>query len=168
MTPSRASRFAELTAAPIDDQDRRILAQLGALYDAVDPVPAGLVERIQFGITLDALEAEVAELQRATPLAGVRGDEVTEAQTVTFTSPSVTTMVTFTPVSADRTRIDGWAAPGAGYTIALRTEFGTSETVADEDGRFVFADVARGLAQFVLRPPAGSTHPVVVTPSLEL
>ena len=166
MTPTPS--LSELAAAPIDDHDTHVLADLAALYTRADPVPRGLVERLQFAITLDALEAEVAELQRAPALTGVRGDEVTEAQTVTFTSSSVTTMVTITPTSADRARIDGWSAPGGGYAISLRTEFGTSETVADEDGRFVFADVARGLAQFVLRPPTGSSQPAVVTPSLQL
>ena len=57
-----------------------------AVYDALDPVPAGLVDRIQFGITLDALHAEIAELQRSGELLGVRGDSTAEAQTITFTS----------------------------------------------------------------------------------
>lgn len=166
MTPS--PRLGELAAGQIDDLDLRALEELAALYAELDPVPDGLVERIQFGITLDALEAEIAQLQRSADLAGVRSDETAEAQTVTFTSSTVTTMITITPTSADHARIDGWAAPGGGYTITLRTEFGTEETVADEDGRFVFANVSRGLAQFVLRPPAGSSQPAVVTPSLQL
>jgi hypothetical protein len=138
------------------------------MYDFVDPVPNGLVERIQFGITLDALHAEIAELQHSSDLAGVRSEEATEAQTVTFTSASVTTMVTITPTSADRTRIDGWLVPGGGVSIELRAVDGSHHAAADPDGRFVFDDVPRGLAQFVLRPPKGSTQSAVVTPSIEI
>ena len=101
-----------LAAGPIDETDIRVLRRMAGVYSIVDPVPPALVDRIQFGITLDALHAEIAELQRSGDLVGVRSQEATEAQTVTFTSESTTTMVTITPVSADRVRIDGWVAPG--------------------------------------------------------
>jgi hypothetical protein len=166
MTPTRPS-LAELAAGPIDDDDVRALGRVAHLYDRLDPVPSGLVERVQFGITLDALQAEIAELQRNADLVGVRG-EVSEAQTVTFTSSNLTTMVTITPTSAERARIDGWAAPGAGLVVELRTAAETLSTVADDEGRFVFADVQRGLAQFVLRPAAGTPQSAVVTPSIEI
>jgi len=42
------------------------------------------------------------------------------------------------------------------------------QVTADADGRFVFEDVPRGLAQFVLRAPPGDRHPPVVTPSIDL
>src|SRR5260221_14179563 len=104
-----------LAAAPLDEIDDQLLRRIKAMYDVSDPVPGGLVERLQFGITLDALEAEIANLQRAdSTLAGARTDGATEVQTVTFTSASLTTMITVTPSGADRARIDGWSAPGAG------------------------------------------------------
>lgn len=158
----------DLAGRPIDDADLRILARMAALWDAGDPVPDGLVDRIQFGITLDALHAEIAELQRSGDLAGVRSQEATEAQTITFTSASLTTMVTITATSADRVRIDGWAAPGGGVHVELHVAGQTITTDADADGRFVFDDVPRGLAQFLLRPPAGTAQAPVVTPSIEL
>jgi hypothetical protein len=135
------------------------------MYDTLDPVPAGLVERIQFGITLDALHAEIAELQRTGDLAGVRSDGPTSAVTITFTSSTLTTMVTITPTGADRVRVDGWVDPGAGVRVELRAGPESLHTVADSDGRFVIDDVPNGLAQFVLRTPDGAT---VVTPSIEL
>jgi len=169
MTPQpRHPGLAELAAGQIDAQDARILTQTAALYDSLDPVPNGLVDRIQFGITLDALHAEIAELQRSGDLAGVRSSEATESQTVTFTSASLTTMVTITPTSADRVRIDGWAAPGGGVLVELRIVGAELNTTADADGRFVFEDVPRGLAQFVLRPASGAAQPSVVTPSIEI
>jgi hypothetical protein len=169
MTPqSRPPGLTELAAGQLDAEDSQLLRHVGDLYDSLDPVPSGLVERIQFGITLDALHAEIAELQYGGDLAGVRAEEATEAQTVTFTSASLTTMVTITPVSAARARIDGWLVPGGGVSIELRAVDGSHHTAADPDGRFVFDDVPRGLAQFVLRPPKGSTQSAVVTPSIEI
>lgn len=157
-----------LAAGPIDDYDIALLRSVAAAYDSADPVPEGLVERLQFGITLDALHAEIAQLERMDGLVGARGNQAAEAQTITFTSESLTTMVTITPAGAERVRIDGWAAPGGGISVELRTVAERLQARADSDGRFVFEDVPRGLAQFVLRAAGGSVHPPVVTPSIEL
>ena len=168
MTTPRRPTLDQLAAEAIDADDLRVLDRVATVYGAVDPVPAGLVERIQFGITLDALHAEIAELQRTSDLVGVRADELTETQTITFSSASLTAMVTITPTSADLVRIDGWVAPGAHVGIELRLSDGHRRVEADEDGRFVIEDVPRGLAQFVIRPPAGTDQPPVVTPSIQL
>jgi hypothetical protein len=166
MTSARRPSLEELAAGQLDDVDARALDQVAQLYSTLDPVPPGLVDRIAFGITLDALHAELAELQRNSDLVGARSEEVTSAQSVTFTSSTMSTMVTITALSTDRARLDGWIAPGAGVGIELRLVGETRSVTADEDGRFVFDDVPRGLAQFVLRPPSGSG--TVVTPSIEL
>jgi hypothetical protein len=159
-----------LAAGPLDGTDGRILGGVARIYDLVDPVPEGLVERLQFAITLDALHAELAQLQSLElEGAGARGDaNATEVQTVTFTSESLTTMVTITDAGPDRVRIDGWAAPGDGISVELSVGGRRLHTTADEGGRFVFDDVPRGLAQFVLRPPDPGAHPPVVTPSINL
>jgi hypothetical protein len=168
MTPPPRPSLEELAAGRIDDEDLQTLQRAARVYDALDPVPDGLVDRIRFGITLDALEAEIAQLQRSGDLAGVRSDDATETKTVTFTSASLTTMVTVTEISSERVRIDGWVAPGGGASVELRRVDGSESTIADADGRFVFADVARGLAQFVLRPLAPTGQRPVITPSVEL
>ncbi|MDT4936802.1 MAG: hypothetical protein QOG80_473 [Pseudonocardiales bacterium] len=168
MTVPRRPSFDELANGPLDAEDARVLDGVGRLFDTLDPVPGALVERIQFGITLDALHAEIAELQRSVDLVGVRADELTETQTITFTSANLTTMVTITPTSADSVRIDGWITPGADVLIELRTVDDVRRTTADQDGRFVLDDLPRGYAQFVIRPPEGSGEPPVVTPSIEL
>jgi hypothetical protein len=151
---------------PLDDADARLLAAVADLYETLDPVPSGLVERVSFAITLDALEAEVAELSRSADLAGVRS--ASNAQTVTFTSSTVTTMVTISVLSSDRVRIDGWVVPGPRANVQLRTSAGEQETEADADGRFVFDDVPRGLGQFVIRQPESAGAAPVITPSIEL
>jgi hypothetical protein len=114
------------------------------------------------------LHAEIADLQRSGDLAGVRAEELTEARTVTFTSSSLSTMVTITPITAERARIDGWVAPGGGVTVQARTSEGVTTTVANDDGRFVFDDLPRGLVQFTVRPPQGVTNPTVLTPPIEI
>ena len=157
-----------LATGQIDETDIQVLRRMAGVYSIIDPVPPALVDRIQFGITLDALHAEITELQRSGDLVGVRSQEATEAQTVTFTSESTTTMVTITPVSADRVRIDGWVAPGGGVEVELRIVGESLTTTADEHGRFAFDDVPRGLAQFVLRQPPGSGAGPVFTPSIEI
>jgi hypothetical protein len=158
-----------LAARELDQADQDLLQRVAELFAAVDPVPVGLVDRITFGITLDALHAEVAELQRqdAAPV-GVRGQTPSDVQTVTFTSASLTTMVTITQLSADRVRIDGWVAPGAGVTVELRLVDANRQTTADEDGRFVFDDIPSGMAQFVVRSAGEESQSVVITPALEL
>ena len=169
MTPREPrATLHELAQGQIDAEDARILAGLAAMYDTVDPLPAGLVDRVQFAITLDALHAEIAQLQRSGELAGTRSGGATEAQNVTFSSTHLTTMITISPTSGDRVRIDGWVAPGDGVLVELRTSDSSVQTTADADGRFVFEDIRRGMAQFVLRRPGESAGAPVITPAIEL
>jgi hypothetical protein len=168
MSPDLPPTRAELAAGPLDDSDRRVLQHLAQLFEQSDPMPKGLGERTKFAISLDALHAEVAELQRSDSLAGVRGDDAAGAQTVTFTSATLTTMITITPTSIDGVRIDGWIAPGGGVAVELRSVDQSLPTTADGDGRFVFEHVGHGLVRFVLRPPAPADAPPVVTPSIEI
>ncbi len=165
------SRLDELEVGVIDDADGRALATLRRIYEVGDPVPASLLDRVKFAITLDDLEAEVARLQRESlpDLAGARSDDLLRARTVTFTSDTLTTMVTITPGEDDGVRLDGWAAPGAFLNVELRIDDTVLHLIADKDGRFVFESVAHGLAQLVLRQTGSERdgHPVI-TPAIEI
>ena len=114
MTTADDDRLAleeRLAAEPLDPEDMALLNSLRAYYDEHDPVPDGLVERIQFELTLDALEAEVATLtQLDLASAGTRSAATESVRTITFTSESMTTMVTITPDGEGSVRVDGWAA----------------------------------------------------------
>lgn len=167
MTPPSQPSLDELAAGEIDDVDIATLNLMRQMYDRLDPTPSGLVDRVAFGITLEALHAEIAEIQRFDALAGVRSEGVSETQTITFTSSTLTTMVTVSPSGPDAVRIDGWIAPGGGVAVELRQGDTTRHTRADSDGRFVFDDVPHGLASFVLRAPDSASRPVV-TPAIEL
>jgi hypothetical protein len=159
-----------LAGQPFDESDAELLAELARLYELVDPMPEGLVERIGFTLTLADLEVELARLTAETrePV-GARGEE--RARTVTFSSDSLTTMVTITPLGHGEFRIDGWLAPGAALRVELRTDRGSLDATADSDGRFDFTGVRPGLVQLVIHPTDGSEVRLgspVVTPALEL
>lgn len=161
-------RLDAFAAEPLDAADLALLATLRNGFEAHDPVPDGLVERIEFSLTLDALQAEVATLTRL-DLSAAGARTTTEAvRTVTFTSESLTTMVTLTPADTGTVRVDGWAAPGAGVRVELLRADEQQETVADEDGRFVFAQVPNGPARFALHLPGPAGGATVLSPTIEL
>jgi hypothetical protein len=169
MNASDASHEAELAGQPLDPSDFALLNFLRAYYDEHDPVPDGLVERIQFELTLDALHAELATLMQMDMAgAGVRSAAPEAVRTITFTSESLTTMVTLTPQPDGTVRVDGWATPGAGIRVELLLTDGPRETYADDDGRFVFEDVPSGLAKFVMHVPRGEEISTVLSPTIEL
>jgi hypothetical protein len=173
MNGSDATRQTEveesLAAEDLDPSDFALLNSLRAYYDERDPVPDGLVERIQFEITLDALHTEVATLtQLDMATSGTRSATTEAVRTITFNSESLTTMVTLTPLDDDTVRVDGWAAPGAGIRVELLLPDGPRNTFADEDGRFVFEAVPCGLAKFALHVPRDSEFSTVLSPTIEL
>ena len=158
-----------LAAEELDSGDLALLNSVRAYYDERDPVPDGLVDRIQFQLTLDALHTEVATLtQLDLATAGTRSATTEAVRTITFTSDSVTTMVTLTPLGDGSVRVDGWAAPGAGILVELLLPDGPHDTYADDDGRFVFEGVPSGLAKFALYVPHGTELFTVLSPAIEL
>ncbi len=157
------------TTLPLDESDVALLAALRALHAELDPVPAGLTDDVKFALTVQALHAEVAELTRlSADSALVRSVDYTRAETLTFTGGAFTTMVSIVGIGPDEVRIDGWVTGGA-VRIELRERSRTSSVEVDQDGRFSFEPVARGMVQFVLYPldhsPGGKP---VITPSIDL
>jgi hypothetical protein len=159
----------QLAAEELNPSDFALLNSLRANFDERDPVPDGLVERIQFQITLDALNTEVATLtQLDLANAGTRSTTTEAVRTITFTSDSLTTMVTLTPLPDGTVRVDGWAAPGAGVRVELLLADGPRNTYADDDGRFVFESVPSGLAKFALYVARDTEFSTVLSPAIEL
>jgi hypothetical protein len=157
---------------PDDADDAALLADLARLYDAVDPPPPGLAERVAFALELEVgdIGHELALLEQRTHGVGA-ARSAAPARTMTFTSENVTVMITVTAVDAARSRIDGWATPGAGAAVELRTPTGPLRTGADATGRFVLAGVPPGPVQLVLDLPPqadGSAGRRVVTPAVDL
>lgn len=157
---------------PFDATDAALLGKVARLYEDLDPVPPGLLERLSFGLALEEVYAEVAEMSRVPlDLAGVRGEvAATRTESITFTTQTLTAMITVTHVGRDRVRLDGWLAPARRLQVRLRTHQGRLEAFADADGRFSFADLAAGFVQLSFHPEAGNDDAgaTVVTPSFEL
>ncbi|HEY5986709.1 MAG TPA: hypothetical protein VIV12_10070 [Streptosporangiaceae bacterium] len=155
---------------PLDEADLALLAQIQDMFAAVDPMPAGLPERIQFSLALRDLEFEVARLsvEEDQPVLAARGAE--QSRTITFDSDSLTIMIRIDSNQDGTARVDGWLAPAQPRTIDFRTAAGTLTAVADDRGRFSFTRVPRGQAQLLIRAEAGSagSGQAVVTPALIL
>lgn len=154
---------------PIDGTDLDVIGAVGRLFDAVDPVPVGLVDRVRFAMALEHINAEVSRMREesALDMAVVRGDE--QSRTITFESTSLTIMITLSEGPTGARRFDGWCAPPAAHVIELRTAAGSFVAEADDQGRFVIDRVPSGLAQLVIRlapDPTGAAPRSVITPAI--
>lgn len=160
---------AMLSAEPMDALDSLILHALEDAASRFDPPPEGLADRVKFATTVQALEAEVAQLLRAPADLAAARSESSAVETITFTSRHLTVMVSIADSGTDMVRVDGWVT-GGGVRIELRTHGATRDTLADADGRFVFDGVRRGTAQFVLHRvlPDSTEEPPVITPAVVL
>ena len=157
----------DLAAQPLDDIDTAILDTLAEVFRAADPVPAGLTEDIKFGLTVQAMHAEVAELQRVGAESALARSEYTQTQTLTFSAETLSVMVTMSPIDADEVRVDGWVT-GHDSPVSVELRAGTRIIAAevDDDGRFILDPAPRGLVRFVFLPE-GDVRPVI-TPTVEI
>jgi len=165
--PGSGATPEELAAAaePVGPDDLALLERLSTLWAQHDPVPPGLAGRIEFALTLDALETEVATLtQPDLAASGSRSGDTEAVRTVTFTSETLDTMVTLTDAPDGTVRVDGWIAPGSALRVEVLLESARLEVESDDDGRFVLESVPKGLAKFALHP-VGRT---VLSPTIEL
>lgn len=162
------SRDVDPAPPPLDQFDERILAGVREVAARLDPVPAELATDIKFALSVRALHAEVAELQRLGAEGSlVRSVDYARAETLTFTSDRLSVMVTITDLDGEHVRLDGWVTGAGAIDIELRERSRSSTTRADADGRFVIASVARGMIQFVFHPSESGQRPVI-TPHVEI
>jgi hypothetical protein len=161
----------------LDAADEIVLRRLGELFEGADGPPEGFTERMRFAVAARGLADELARMSQPAPVAA-RGQE-RPARTWTFEAASLTIFVAAEPTRDGGTRVDGWLAPVAPRTVRLRRAAvggdrdgvgegggGYRETVADQQGRFDYPDVPRGLVQIVV--VASDDGPGVVTPTFEL
>ena len=151
--------------------DGQLLRELRRMWEHLDPADDDLANRILFRLELEDLEAEVMSLQELSA-AGARGYET--ARTVSFVAERVTVMVTVSMVGRvagrEQRRLDGWIAPGAALQIELRADGGARSVLADDDGRFVFDNVAPGPIRLMIYPTEGAAVELdrpVITPATD-
>jgi hypothetical protein len=156
----------------LDDLDYEILDGIRALFERVDPMPAGLPERVRFSLAMRGLESELARpvTEEDPRLVGARGTE--QSRTVTFDSASLSIVIRIEENKNGSVRIDGWLAPPQPRQIELQTSAETLSVSSDDQGRFAFAEVPQGMARLVVVGAAaraqGDGGPSVVTPALVL
>jgi hypothetical protein len=170
MRPSGAGGFNRADES-LDEVDLELLDGIREIFQAADPMPADLPERIRFCLALRGLEIEVARLaaEEHRPSLAARGAEM--SRTITFDSDSLTIMIRIDPNLDGTARVDGWLAPPQRREIEMKTSVDSLTVASDEQGRFAFARIPRGMAQLVVRSAesepsrAGAS---VVTPTLIL
>jgi hypothetical protein len=148
----------------LDDTDFRLLDEIREMFQAADPMPADLPERIRFSLALRDLEVEVARLAAEEAVAA-RGEE--QSRTITFDSDSLTIMIRIDANRDGTARVDGWLAPPQRRELEMKTAADSLSAASDEQGRFAFPSVPRGTAQLVVRS-AEQEGRSVVTPALIL
>lgn len=157
----------ELDRGPIDASDLAALAALRTVFEANDPVPAGLAERAKFAMTVAALEAEVASIVTDEALAGLRVTDYDRASTITFAGQNLSAMVSFEPSDGQRARVVGWVT-GGHVEVELRERSRTRVTTTDSEGRFGFDVAERGLVHFLFRSMDDPGSTPLITPAIEI
>jgi hypothetical protein len=150
--------------APLTDLDMAILDGVRQRWEAADPMPSDLVDRIQFAIDLNAIDVEVSRLVELHEPVATRADE--HPRLITFQSASLSIMVSFDPRIDGTQRIDGWITPGDAHRVELRSQQGSRFADADNEGRFSLEDVTPGVVQLVVHLAGNSRR--VITPSLDM
>jgi hypothetical protein len=154
-----------------DDTD---LQKLADLWRERDPLPDGLVERMQAlaRAEVDLLSTdwdhELLQLvERSTELVGARS--ASSALTLRFAEGDVELMVRIVD-DGDGRRLDGWVMPIIAMTATVVEPGGaaTGSTVrVDPTGRFELTGLDRGLVRLRLDPDDADRTPIL-TPTFEI
>lgn len=149
-----------------EHEDAQMFARLRTLWGEIDPVPAGLIDRMVASVAADGLTREYALLTLVEgQLAAVRGDA--DALTLQFSDGSTSILLHVTSTASGRRRVDGWVDTAAAEIVLTQGEK-TRTTVPEETGRFVFDDVPPGLTRVRLTTVIGDETRTLATPQFEL
>lgn len=143
-----------------------MFARLRSLWNDVDPVPAGLIDRMVATVAADGLNREYALLTLVEgQLGAVRGEA--DALTLQFSDGSTSILLHVTTTASGRRRVDGWVDTAAAEIVLTQGERSRS-TSPEETGRFVFDDVPPGLTRVRLTTVIGDESRTLSTPQFEL
>ena len=149
-----------------EQEDARMFARLRSLWNDVDPVPAGLIDRMVATVAADGLNRESALLTLVEgQLGAVRGEA--DALTLQFSDGSTSILLHVTTTASGRRRVDGWVDTAAAEIVLTQGERSRS-TSPEETGRFVFDDVPPGLTRVRLTTVIGDESRTLSTPQFEL
>ena len=125
--------------------DAALFARMRAMWEGVDPVPAGLVDRMVAAVAVEDLTREYALLTLVEgSLAAVRGEA--DTATLQFSDGTTSVLLHASATEDGGRRVDGWVDATA---LAIRLVQGDREWSAEpgEHGRFAFEDVTPGVAR---------------------
>lgn len=149
-----------------DEDDAQLFARLRRLWGEIDPVPAGLIDRMVAAVAADGLNREYALLTLVEgQLGAVRGE--TDALTLQFSDGTTSILLHVTTTASGRRRVDGWVDTAAAEIVLRQGERERTTTPA-ETGRFVFDEVTPGLSRVRLTATVGDETRTLETPQFEL
>lgn len=149
-----------------DQDDAEMFARLRTLWRDVDPMPAGLIDRMVAAVAADGLNREYALLTLVDgDLAAVRGEA--DALTLQFSDGSTSILLHVTTTATGRRRVDGWVDATAAEIVLTQGERSTTTTPTDT-GRFVFDEVPPGLTRVRLTTGDDAGSRTLETPQFEL
>jgi hypothetical protein len=140
-------------------EDEPLLLAVRRATDAVDPVPAGMVDRM-VAVTRDIAHADpdlelqlMLVVERFAELVGTRGGA--RSYTLRFGGEGVDLLVRVGVSEEEgRARLDGWLVPAESAPVQVREVGGegrTYEGVAEASGRFEFPDLPTGFYRVSLK-----------------
>ncbi|MFN8196561.1 MAG: carboxypeptidase-like regulatory domain-containing protein [Nocardioidaceae bacterium] len=154
-----------------------IFDDLEQMWSERDPMPQGLVERMQVlaaaevALSSTDLDYELMLLvERSTELAGARS--AATAYTLRFGGDNLDLLVRAGGGNGDTSRLDGWVVPPAHISVRATRIDGPGEgqsfdTDVDDRGRFEFAQLPPGLYRLWLTPADPDAKPFA-TPAFEI
>lgn len=153
----------------------QLLEVVRSAYSAADPVPAGLVERMQAATSAAASDAGIefelelmTLLERADELAGARSSGTGAAYTLRFVHGEIDLLLRIAG-DGDGSRVDGWVVPPEPMTV--RALIGSSSSpaaaVVRDTGRFELTGLPSGLVRLRLEPH-DTSRPPFATPAFEI
>lgn len=157
-----------------DASDDELLDRLAEMWHRRDPVPDGLVGRMQRAARaeVDLLatdwDHELMQLvERSTELAGARS--LAAAYLLRFTHGDRELLLRVAP-ARESARIDGWMAPPLALTVQALDADGQEigdPVDAGDSGRFALTGMPPGLARLRLEPH-DDDHTALITPTFEI
>jgi hypothetical protein len=154
--------------------DDDLLADIRSHWESRDPVPEGMVARLQAAAALAAsdtdLDIELMLLvERTEELAGARGGSTT-AYTLRFAHDGVDLLLRISGDGAS-SRIDGWVVPPSPITVTVQRDTDTNwsddtHLEVGDTGRFELPDLTPGMLRLRLDPADGSSS--FMTPAFEI
>ncbi len=147
------------------------LSDLAQVWEAHDPAPDDLVEKVLVAIETEDLDAEYEMLhllERTRELSGARSNGA--ALTIAFSGGSFSLLLRVSELGMKHCRVDGWVTPAQSMRVTVSQQDLTQEAEVDPRGRFEIPRLPTGLTRFFLRSSDSEDtgEGMFATPTVEL